>query len=143
MMRRCYNEKDPSFKWYGFRGIGVCIAWREFLCFKEWADRTYTAGLTLERKNNSLGYSPRNCTWATASEQAINRRVNPIKTKHMQAAAYVARNKKHGDPVTRKNKRCSACLKTKGVDLFYKKLNTKGQSIAIGWCKLCTIAAAA
>ena len=30
--------------------------------------------LTLERKDNSKGYFPDNCKWATKSEQAFNRR---------------------------------------------------------------------
>jgi hypothetical protein len=30
-------------------------------------------GMTLERKNNSEGYSKENCKWATAQEQALNR----------------------------------------------------------------------
>jgi hypothetical protein len=32
-------------------------------------------GLTLERINNSKGYSPKNCKWATYQEQSLNKRV--------------------------------------------------------------------
>jgi len=34
------------------------------------------SGMTLERKNNELGYSKRNCMWATKGQQARNRRNN-------------------------------------------------------------------
>lgn len=39
-------------------------------------------GLTLERKNNLLGYFKENCIWASRIEQAKNRRSNIIVTVH-------------------------------------------------------------
>jgi hypothetical protein len=35
-------------------------------------------GLTLERKNNYLGYEPSNCVWATRAEQAHNTTANKL-----------------------------------------------------------------
>jgi hypothetical protein len=64
---------------YGYqaRGIRVCARWQDFAKFlldmgpmPKKPGRRYT----IERKNNSLGYTPKNCRWATYEEQAQNKR---------------------------------------------------------------------
>lgn len=73
MRHRCQNPKDKSFPRYGGRGIAVCQRWFIFSNFV--ADMGLApAGLSLERSDNSLGYSADNCVWATATQQARNRR---------------------------------------------------------------------
>lgn len=75
MMRRCYDEKNEAFKNYGARGILVCERWHNFANF--YADMgERPKGKSLERKNNSEGYSPENCAWVTRQEQARNTRAN-------------------------------------------------------------------
>lgn len=78
MKRRCYDPKEKSFERYGVRGITICVEWRtSFTSFYHWALKNrYAPGLTLERKNNSGKYTPRNCKWATIGEQCRNRRSN-------------------------------------------------------------------
>lgn len=81
MIRRCYNKKSKSHKNYGGRGITVCKRWREsYSAFLADMGRKPTTGHTLERMDNSKGYSPRNCTWATLTEQNRNRRFNRLLT---------------------------------------------------------------
>jgi hypothetical protein len=74
MMQRCYNPKCHAFPEYGGRGIDVDQLWHKFIPF--YADMGWppTPHHTIERIDNSLGYSKTNYCWATMKEQARNRR---------------------------------------------------------------------
>lgn len=82
MKARCNNPKSPSYKMYGGRGITVCDEWMGgFEPFSRWAlENGYAENLSLDRIDNSKGYSPSNCRWATAREQANNTRRNRFVT---------------------------------------------------------------
>lgn len=75
MVSRCCNENHPDYKNYGARGITVDPHWRKFSNFaSDMGDPP--KGMTLERKDNSKGYSHDNCIWASIKQQARNRRSN-------------------------------------------------------------------
>ena len=75
MLQRCANPTNKNYFNYGGRGITVCRRWLAFENF--YADMgACEKGLTLERKNNSRGYSKSNCEWTTRAAQGRNRRAN-------------------------------------------------------------------
>ena len=79
MLDRCRNPKNKRFYDYGGRGISVCWRWKRFERFLEDMGKR-PQGKTLERLNNSEGYCPTNCWWATPAEQQRNMRRNRLLT---------------------------------------------------------------
>ena len=81
MKRRCQNTKRLRYRDYGARGITVCDNWLTYFeNFKRDMGEKPTPSHSLERINNSLGYSPSNCKWACPEEQASNTRANKMIT---------------------------------------------------------------
>jgi hypothetical protein len=77
MLSRC-SDKDPhKQKYYGSKGIQVCVRWRGENGFVNFlADMgPRPTGMWIERKNGKRGYSPGNCRWATRFEQMENRSI--------------------------------------------------------------------
>lgn len=75
MLRRCGDENDKQFRYYGGRGITVCDEWRnDFVTFATWAHHNgYNDKLTLDRIDVHQGYTPDNCRWATYATQSRHR----------------------------------------------------------------------
>ncbi len=79
MLQRATNHSNDRAADYVDRGITVCEEWKVFENFlRDMGERP--AGKTLDRIDNSKGYSPENCRWATAREQQNNTRRNRFLT---------------------------------------------------------------
>ena len=81
MLSRCYNKNNTNYHNYGQRGITVCDEWiGSFELFFVDMGKKPNSNYSIERIENNKGYSPDNCKWATAYEQANNKRNNHLIT---------------------------------------------------------------
>lgn len=94
MVSRCTNEKNPSYKNYGERGISFQNSWSDYLSFKRdmyfkwvYASKKYRKELkrknnplTLERRDVNGNYCFDNCEFIPKSFQGKNKR-NVLKIK--------------------------------------------------------------
>jgi len=74
MLDRCYNPKAINYHKYGAKGVTVCDEWK-----RSFENFIADMGIkpkdkSLDRIENSKGYSLENCRWATRSEQNLNRK---------------------------------------------------------------------
>lgn len=79
MNRRCYDPSYKGTKNYMGRGIQVYEPWRkDYPAFAAWIRANIgerpSAKYSLDRRDNDGHYVPGNLRWATAREQALNRR---------------------------------------------------------------------
>lgn len=104
MKRRCANPSARGYENYGGRGIKVCCRWQEFKNFLEDMGEC-PRNLTIERIDSNGHYEPGNCRWATAKEQARNKRTNRIVTYRGVTACVKDVCKAFGIPYERVNSR--------------------------------------
>lgn len=75
MISRCRSKTRRGAKHYSGRGISVCVRWLKFENFLTDMGPRPGHGYSIDRINNDGNYEPKNCRWATASEQSRNRSV--------------------------------------------------------------------
>lgn len=102
MKARCNNKQNPSYKWYGAKGIKVCDAWNK--SFEAFLDDMGIPpkGMTIDRTDVYGNYEPSNCRWVTVQEQQINRSNNNgtpgvyyEKTRNKFQVTIIYKGKKH------------------------------------------------
>lgn len=75
MKSRCDNPNSVNYSKYGGMGITICPQWRyDFEEFITDMGPRPSLQHSVDRIDNSKGYEPGNCRWATHAEQAVNRR---------------------------------------------------------------------
>ena len=90
MIERCTNPNNPSWSYYGGRGIAVCGRWlTSYAAFVADMGPKPTPAHSVDRRDNSLGYNPSNCYWATSRQQGRNKRVNRFMTHNGQTLLLV------------------------------------------------------
>lgn len=80
MKARCYDPNHINYSRYG--AIGIRIEDPRWFIFTNFLEdmKECPEGMSIERKDNTKGYYKDNCKWATALEQARNRKNTPMIT---------------------------------------------------------------
>ena len=75
MITRTENPRGTAYNCYGGKGITISPEWRkDFATFHAWAEANgYKDDLTIDRIDNSKGYSPDNCRWISWKDQFNHR----------------------------------------------------------------------
>lgn len=76
MKTRCNNPANHAYKNYGARGIAVSPKWARLKDFLSDMGLPPSLNHSIDRIDNDRHYEPGNCRWATAKEQARNKRTN-------------------------------------------------------------------
>lgn len=80
MNQRCSPTNAERLPKYAGAGIAVCERWKSFDVFLEDMGECPNKLTTLDRIDNTKGYEPGNCRWATKTEQCLNRSMTVLLT---------------------------------------------------------------
>jgi DNA-directed RNA polymerase specialized sigma24 family protein len=76
MHRRCYDSEYHSYHRYGGRGICVCPEWQEWKDFEAVFEKIWQPGMSLDRIDDDLPYTPSNVRAVHKSLNTKPRRIN-------------------------------------------------------------------
>lgn len=78
MRRRCYDERNRQYKYYGEKGITICDEWLNNRdSFYIWSlENGFGPSKTIDRIDSTKGYSPDNCRWVEPIVQNNNKSDN-------------------------------------------------------------------
>ena len=90
MKERCLNSNSKSYEEYGSKGISIYEPWKE--SFEEFLKDmgVRPEGTSLDRIDPEKDYTPDNCQWADASNQAFNKTLKITNTSGKTGVSYNA-----------------------------------------------------
>jgi len=93
-----------------YKHVDLCNEWLSFEAFRDWAlANGYADELSIDRIDNAKGYSPNNCRWATAAEQAQNRTTGKLDA---EAVVDIRRRHKRGETMASIGQDYKTCAST-------------------------------
>lgn len=103
MRNRIERTDDHNYHNYGGRGITICVEWREFIPFMNWAlSSGYQDNLTIDRIDTNGNYEPSNCRFVPLIENIWNKRQKPdwgiLKRKNHYRAKIMRRGVTYYSP---------------------------------------------
>ncbi len=97
MKDRCLNPNNLAFGRYGGRGIKICKRWLNSLFdFEKDMGPKPSPKHSLDRIDNDGNYTPKNCRWATHTQQCANK--SPKSKMSKKAKAALAKLPRHIGP---------------------------------------------
>jgi len=81
---RCKASRPKDAKYYGAKGIQICVEWDDFDAFRDWAiGAGYRKGLQKDRIDGD--YSPENCRFVTPHVQRCNQKRGTLTADDVRA----------------------------------------------------------
>lgn len=122
MKRRC-NPKTQTKKNKCYKGISVCDEWEsDFMSFYTWSMANgCKEGLSIDRIDNSKGYSPSNCRWIPIAEQQRNKTNNVKIMYEGKEVLLIELCRKLNFPYKKAHRRYSV-LKNKNAEISAEKI---------------------
>lgn len=105
MIARCHKPKNCNYRFYGARGVAVCLDWHKFENFRDDMISSYKEGLQIDRINCFGSYNKENCRWTNTKVQSSNKRKPITNTTGVVGVHKQKKDNSYGVTYTLNNKK--------------------------------------